>query len=180
MKTWWPEIITGCVLGALGFLAILSLLAANGCAAPLVGPAGQAVGGAAKLAAGVNSANFLIPLSILGVAAGVTVMFLGMPKIGLPAVLGSLTALVLTLVMARFAYLFAVLGALAAVGALVAGVVWKFRALRTAFAQVVEGVQNYKANMKDVPGNRVVVNETLASVQTPATQALVQQVKETL
>jgi hypothetical protein len=91
--------------------------------------------GAAHLDQGVNSANFLIPLSILGTALGVTVAFMGLTKIGLPAVIGSLTALVMTLVMARFAHLIATAGVLTAAGGLVYLVVSHIKGLKTALSE---------------------------------------------
>jgi hypothetical protein len=91
--------------------------------------------GAAHLYQGVNSANFLIPLSILGTALGVTVAFMGSAKIGLPAVLGSLTALVMTLVMARFAHLIATAGVLTAAAGLVYLVVSHIKGLKEALSE---------------------------------------------
>jgi hypothetical protein len=115
--------------------SMLPLLMIPGCfaAASHIPPA--VTNGAAHLDQGVNSANFLIPLSILGTALGVTVAFMGLAKIGLPAVIGSLTALVMTLVMARFAHLIATAGVLMAAAGLVYLVVSHIKGLKATLAE---------------------------------------------
>jgi hypothetical protein len=128
-----------------------------------------------KFTAAVNSANFLIPLSILGVAAGVTVLFLGLPKIGIPTVLGSLTALVLTLVTNRYAYLLAAAGILVVVGVVITVIVLQYRRIKTALAEVVKGVQAVKSMASSPTPEQI--NTVLQGEQSSATEKLVQEVK---
>jgi hypothetical protein len=165
-------------------LACVLLLA--GCySLPVTGNPGQAIGAAGKLAAAVNSTNFMIPLSILGVALGVTSMFMGNVKIGLPAVLGSITALVMTLAINRYASLMAAGGALAAAAALAIGIVLKYRSVAgqavsvgTALKEVVTGVQKVKDTIwSGMNFSRATINETLVKEQSPKTQELVQEIK---
>ena len=171
---------------AIAVMLVTLVLGAFGCySLPAGSPTAIPTTGVGRLAGAVTSSGFMVPLSILGVALGVTAMFMGVGKIGLPAVLGSLAALVLTLVTQRYANLVAGLGAIVAAGGLVLGIVWKYRTVAstaasvgTALKQVVQGVQDVKAYVKGI--DKDAVNKTLAADQDPKTQELVKNIKAEL
>jgi len=169
-------------------IAVMLVTMFVGCySLPTGSPASIPTTGVGRLAGAVTSSGFMVPLSILGVALGVTAMFMGVGKIGLPAVLGSLAALILTLVTQRYANLVAGLGAIVAAGGLVLGIVWKYRSVAgqalnvgQALKEVVKGVQNVKAFVTSKGVDKKDVNVMLSCEQSPETEKLVQEVKAEL
>ena len=171
-------------------ILVALILAATGCSVlPSVtspsGAHGNAISGVQKAA---GSLGFIIPLAILGIGLGVVGIYAGMGKLGIPVIVGSVAALVMTLATMRYANLMAVGGVLGAVVVAVWGLVSRYKGLATAatsattaLTQVVKGTQAVKDYVvQKYNADRIALNTMLAGDQTPETQAKVQEIKSDL
>ncbi len=117
-----------------------------------------------------KNSNWLVTISILGVAAG-AFAFLNGSKMGLPCIGASCISLFMALAVARFSMWMAVFGLIGSLASVCISVLVKNRAVK----EIVVGVQEYKSNT--VIGT---MNSVLAEKQSKSTQKLVQSVKSKL
>jgi len=119
----------------------------------------------------VQKTNWLVTISILGIAASAVALFNG-SKNAIPIAVGCFVALTLSLMVARFAYVLALGGTVVSVALSVYGIYVKSKAIK----EIVAGVQKYKnERMTDGPTLR----ERLAK-QSPSTKTIVKEVKAKL
>jgi MFS family permease len=119
-----------------------------------------------------KQSNWLVSLSILGIAAGVFALMNG-SKIGIPAAIASCVSLFMTLAVARFATWMAVCGIVGSVLACAASILLKNKAVK----ELILGVQR----VKESNGNKDEINKLVTEgVQTKSTQKLVQKIKSNL
>jgi len=116
-----------------------------------------------------KQSNWLVSISILGIAAGVFALMNG-SKIGIPAAIASCVSLFMTLAVARFATWMAVCGIVGSVLACAASILLKNKAL----LEIIKGVQLVK---EDGQSNAKIVTNLLRDNQSKPTQKLVQKIK---
>jgi uncharacterized protein YceK len=121
----------------------------------------------------VKKSNWMITVSILGVAVG-TFALLNGSKVGLPAIVASCVSLFMSLAVARYAGWMAVCGLIGAVAACAVSILVKNKA----FVEIIKGVQEVKNKVTTI--SKDAVNDVLAGTQSKLTQNLVQKVKSTL
>lgn len=97
-----------------------------------------------------KKANWLVTLSILGIAAGVFALVNGATKIGTAAIASASVSLFMSLAVARFALWMAIFGLIGSVAAALFSILVR----RKALVEIIKGVQNFKA------GERVGVDES--------------------
>jgi hypothetical protein len=119
-----------------------------------------------------KQSNWLVSISIIGIAAGVFALMNG-SKIGIPAAIASCVSLFMTLAVARFAAWMAVCGIVGSVLACVASILLKNKAI----SEFIIGIQK----VKESNGNKDEINKLVTEgVQTKSTQKLVQKIKGNL
>lgn len=119
-----------------------------------------------------KGSNWLVTMSILGIAAGAFAFFNG-SKIGIPCIGASCISLFMALAVARFSTWMAVFGLIGSLASVGISVLVKNRAVK----EIVTGVQT----MKDCqPTTKGVANTILADIQSKSTRKLVQNVKSKL
>lgn len=124
-----------------------------------------------------KQSNWLVSLSILGIAAGVFALMNG-SKIGIPAAIASCVSLFMTLAVARFALWMAVCGLMGSVAICAASILLKNKAIK----EIIIGVQLAKGEVGKQWSDRVqAINESQKVAQkSKSTQKLVQQIKGNL
>ena len=124
----------------------------------------------------VKKSNWLVTISILGVAAG-AFAFLNGSKIGLPAIGASCISLFMALAVARFATWMAICGLIGSILAVIISVLVKNKALK----EFICNIQNIKKAAKD-NGNTISEEaiEGILSKQVKSTKKVVQKVKNVL
>jgi hypothetical protein len=177
------------VLHALKTAAPLVVIVLSGCSCFAGGSSAIEVP-TGQVQEGVNpSLNFILPLAILGIAGGIAVSYLGVPKIGIPIATGSLAAIVATLVLIRYAGLIAIAGVILGVASLIWEFISRYRGMATTVANagstitdLVKGIQAVKAKIVNSKASvtKEDINQTLAENQSPQTKAVVQEVKSGL
>lgn len=124
----------------------------------------------------VQKTNWLVTISILGIAASVVALFHG-SKNAIPIAVGCFVCLVLALMVTRYAMVLASGGLIVALGVAGYAIYVKSKALR----QIIGGVQNYKGfcdKFTNTERDRVLRN--CLSGQSPSTKTIVKEVKEKL
>lgn len=119
-----------------------------------------------------KNSNWLVTLSILGIAAG-GFAFMNGSKMGLPCIGASCISLFMALAVARFSTWMAVFGLIGSLAAVGISVLIKNRAVK----EIVVGVQVVKNRHKVI---RSATNDMLTKQQSKSTQKLVQNVKNKL
>jgi len=122
----------------------------------------------------ISGTNWLVTISILGVAVGFFA-FLNGSKMGLPFIGACGVALFMSLAVIRFATWIAVLGLLGSVAAIVLSIVVKKKALR----EIIIGVENVK-RFKFNSNEKASVNRLMGEPQSKITEKVVQDIKSTL
>lgn len=125
----------------------------------------------------VKSTNWLVTVSILAIALSVAAVFNG-SKIGLGALIGSLTSLTMALMVARYATVIAFVGLILAVGVLIYSIFIKNRALFEIFNTVEKAKEVLKVedHLKIFNGD-----ESIASkIQSPITKKVVNKLQRKL
>lgn len=155
-------------------LMLLSWIFMPGCAVlqreetPIVIPApGVQLWQAAK------SSNWIVTLSILGIAGGVFATLNGQ-KWGIAVVVSCSVSLFMSLAVARFAWWMAICGLLGSVSLCVASIMSRKRAL----VEIIKGVQIFKKNELEPDAIRHLRGEL--SQQSPSTQKTVKKIKSDL
>jgi len=92
-----------------------------------------------------KKSNWLITLSILGIAAGVFALVNGSVKLGTASIASASVSLFMALAVARFALWMAVLGLIGSVAAALFSILVR----RKALVEIIRGVQWYKDNTDD-------------------------------
>ena len=161
--------ILACVL--FNNLAGCSLLPTSGSIITTVPTAAQQLFKAAK------NSNWLVTLSILGIAAG-AFAFLNGSKIGLPCIGASCISLFMALAVARFSTWMAVFGLIGSLASVGISVLVKNRAVK----EIVMGVQDLKKGFKVDQKEDLIDRSRRAqnNNQSKSTQKLVQNVKSKL
>lgn len=113
-----------------------------------------------------RNSNWLVTISVLGIAAGVFA-FLNGSKIGLPCIGASGVALFMALAVARFALWMAIFGLIGSIAAVVISVLIKNRALK----DVILGIQSVRDTFR--------LEKVDESVQKQITEGLSSQAKAT-
>jgi predicted lipid-binding transport protein (Tim44 family) len=118
--------------------------------------------------------------AVLATAGGVAAMTMGATTIGLPIVVGGLTTLVLMLTIAKYGAIIALAGVLVLLGGLAFLLLRQAKKYKTGFSEVVAGAQKVKDTLvKAGRAQKDEINKLLIEgIQSPKTQALVQEVKQ--
>ena len=162
-----------------GFWAIIAVLALTllswifmpGCAvlqskpAPIVAPTP-----ANQLWQAAKASNWLVTMSILGIAGGVFATLNGQ-KWGMAVVVSCSVALFMSLAVARFAWWMAICGLFGSVGLCVASIMSRKRAL----VEIIKGVQDYR-NTIDTRH----IDMELDHQQSEPTKKIIKKIKEKL
>lgn len=119
-----------------------------------------------------KNSNWLVTVSILGIAAGVFTMTNGATKLGLSSIAAASVSLFMALAVARFALWMAVFGLLVPLAA----ALFSILARRKALVEIITGVQEYR----DENGNSEVIDKTMDVNQSPITKRIVQTIKNGL
>ena len=127
---------------------------------------------AQQLFKAAKNSNWLVTISILGIAAG-AFAFLNGSKIGLPCIGASCISLFMALAVARFSTWMAVFGLIGSLASVGISVLVKNKAVK----EIVMGTQIVKDSQEI---NSSIVNDILVENQTKSTQKLVQSVKSKL
>ena len=151
----------------LGLIGGCSLFPTSGSTIATVPTATQQLWKAAK------NSNWLVTISILGVAAG-AFAFLNGSKMGLPCIGASCISLFMALAVARFSTWMAVFGLIGSLAAVGISVLVKNRAVK----EIVVGVQKYKDGYSG-SDSRSYLTDKLKE-QSKSTKKLVQNVKSKL
>jgi len=124
-----------------------------------------------------KQSNWLVSLSILGIAGGVFALMNG-SKIGIPAAIASCVSLFMTLAVARFATWMAVCGIVGSVLACAASILLRKKAL----VEIIKGVQQVKHDAGIGAGlaSPTEIRNILKENQSKPTQKLVQKIKGNL
>lgn len=130
--------------------------------------AGQQLWKAAK------DSNWLVTVSILGIAAG-AFAFLNGSKIGLPCIGASCISLFMSLAVARFSTWMAIFGLIGSLAAVGISVLVKNRAVQ----EIVAGGQEFKKDLNSYPPAPR-FNKIQSEIQSKSTKKLVQNVKSKL
>jgi hypothetical protein len=168
-------IMTGTVIGTIIFCIILLIvLLVNGCSLLPTGgnsittipSAGQQLWKAAK------DSNWLVTVSILGIAAG-AFAFLNGSKMGLPCIGASCISLFMALAVARFSMWMAVFGLIGSLASVCISVLVKNRAVK----EIVIGGQAFKEDDRTSGDSKHLFNALQFVKQSKSTQKLVQNIK---
>lgn len=92
-------------------------------------------------------ANWLVTLSILGIAAGVFAMINGATKLGTAAIASASVSLFMALAVARFALWMAVFGLIGSVAAALFSILVR----RKALVEIIQGGQAFKKDLNNYP-----------------------------
>lgn len=104
----------------------------------------------------VKKSNWLVTLSILGIAAGVFALVNGSVKLGTASIASASVSLFMALAVARFALWMAVFGLIGSVIAALFSILVR----RKALVEIIRGVQKHKDSIiEDTGGLRVRLNE---------------------
>ena len=128
---------------------------------------------AQQLFKAAKNSNWLVTISILGVAAG-AFAFLNGSKMGLPCIGASCISLFMALAVARFSMWMAVFGLIGSLASVGISVLVKNRAVK----EIVEGGQSFKRSNDEVTSDSFLLCQKDA--QSKSTQKLVQNVKSKL
>ena len=131
---------------------------------------------AQQLFKAAKNSNWLVTLSILGIAAG-AFAFLNGSKIGLPCIGASCISLFMALAVARFSTWMAVFGLIGSLASVGISVLVKNRAVKeiVAGSQIFkEGTEHFDLDLSNI------FNDCQKNAQTKSTQKLVQSVKSKL
>lgn len=120
-----------------------------------------------------KASNWLVTMSILGIAGGVFATLNGQ-KWGLAVVVSCSVSLFMSLAVARFAWWMAVCGLFGSVGICIASILTRKRAL----VEIIKGVQKIKKGYAIV--EQIVANNILAKEQSKPTRKIVQKIKVNL
>ena len=118
-----------------------------------------------------KKANWLVTLSIIGIAAGVFAMVNGATKIGMASIAGCSVSLFMSLAVARFALWMAVFGLIGSVAAALFSILVR----RKALVEIIRGVQKFKNG----PFDGISIKERLED-QSKTTKQIVNNVKSEL
>jgi hypothetical protein len=130
-----------------------------------------------RITEALKSTNWLVTLSILGMAVSVMAIMNG-SKMGIGALLGSLTSLTLSLMVIKYAGLIAIIGLVASVGLCGYAIYVK----RKGMIEVVKNVQEI-VDTQERTGMGIETSLTLRDIldkQSPTTQKIVAKIKEKL
>jgi hypothetical protein len=116
--------------------------------------------------------NWLVTVSILGIAAGVFALVNGAVKLGTASIASASVSLFMALAVARFAFWMALFGLIGSI----ASALFSILARRKALVEIIKGVQTYR----NENGNSAVIDKTLDEVQTSSTKQIVQVIKNGL
>ena len=132
---------------------------------------------AKQLWTAAKKSNWLVTLSILGVAAGVFALVNGAAKLGIASIASASVSLFMALAVARFALWMAVFGL---IGSIVAAL-FSILVRRKALVEIIKGVQKFKLGEKNssntIPGT-LLRNEL--KKQSPTTKTIVGNIKNEL
>jgi len=129
------------ILGMIGVLASgCSMLSRQGPQPVITEPPTPGV----QLWQAVKKSNWLVTISILGIAGGVFALANGSAKLGSAVIASGSTSLFMTLAVSRFAMWMAVFGLLGSLAA----VLFSILARRKALVEIIKGVQDYKDNLR--------------------------------
>lgn len=124
-----------------------------------------------------RSSNWLVTLSILGIAGGVFAIANGSGKLGSATAAGSSVSLFLALAVARYAAWMAVMGLIASIAAVLFSILVRRRAL----VEIIKGVQNFKsAERLDPEGNQTQLLRNRLKEQSNTTKKIVGNIKNEL
>jgi len=161
------------------FIAILILIATSGCATLrefLQGPDAETIAPkpTEQLWQAAKKSNWLVTLSILGVAAGVFALINGSVKLGIAAIASCSVSLFMALAVARFALWMAVFGLIGSAAAALFSILVRRRAL----VEIIRGVQNAKDTYA-FDNNTAPLKDELAK-QSNTTKTIVSKLKNEL
>jgi len=126
----------------------------------------------------IKKSNWLVTLSILGIAAGVFALINGAAKLGAASIAASATSLYLSLAVARYAEWMAVCGLIGSIAAALFSIVARRRAL----FEIIEGNEIYKKIIEANP--KAAYKQSFASVhddvQSKSTRKLVADVRASI
>lgn len=121
--------------------------------------------------------NWLVTLSILGIAAGVFAMVNGSTKIGMASMAGCSVSLFMSLAVARFALWMAVFGLIGSVLAALFSILVR----RKALVEIIKGVQNFRTGEKiGIDESSLNLLDNRLEEQSKTTKKIVNNVKNTL
>ena len=124
-----------------------------------------------------KKSNWLVTLSILGMAGGVFALVNGSVKMGSATIAATSVSLFMTLAVARFALWLAVCGVIGSI----AVVLFSILARRRALVEIIRGVQNFKsAERFDPNGDNAQLLRNRLEEQSPTTKKIVGDVKNKL
>jgi len=128
-----------------------------------------------RLYESIRKSNWLVTLSILGIAIGVFAMINGAPKLGLASIASGATSLYLSLAVARYAEWMAVCGLIGSVAAALVSIVVR----RKALFEIIKGNEVYKSIIETNPKAvyKHYFSNAQDSVQSTSTRKLVADVK---
>ena len=129
-------------------------------------PPGEQLWEAAK------KSNWLVTLSILGVAAGVFALVNGAVKLGTASIASASVSLFMALAVARFALWMAVFGLIGSIAAALFSIFVR----RKALIEIIKGVQTIKNVSVDPDNAKVILNDT----QSSSTKQIVGNIKNSL
>lgn len=125
----------------------------------------------------VRKSNWLVTLSILGIAAGVFALMNGSVKLGTASIVSASVSLFMALAVARFAVWMAVFGLIGSVAA----VLFSILVRRKALMEIIRGTQEIKNyGVKQVNLNRDGLNRLLGDTQSRTTKRIVGKMKNEL
>jgi len=152
---------------------LLAVLMLSGCAVPVQVAEQPAIAetAAEALMIAVQKTNWLVTISILGIAASAVAMFNG-NKNAIPIAVGCFVSLILALMVARFAFVLALSGLAVSVVLVGYTVYIKNRAMK----EIVGGVQLFKEG----DGGAAHDLRAYLHVQSPSTKTIVREVREKL
>lgn len=127
---------------------------------------------ATQLWQAIKSSNWIITLSILGVAGGIFATLNGQ-KWGMAVIVSCCVSLFMALAVARFAWWMAICGLIGSLGLCTASILSRKRAL----IEIIKGVQNFRENDKV---HRFAIDPKLKISQSKSTKKIVKKIKEKL
>jgi len=120
----------------------------------------------------VKNSNWLVTISIIGIAAGFFA-FLNGSKIGLPAIGASCVSLFMALAVARFALWMAIFGMIGSLASVIISILVKNKALK----EIVFGVQKVK-DITPETDNHLKNVKTILAKQVKSTKKIVAKIKD--
>lgn len=121
-----------------------------------------------------KKSNWLVTISILGIAGGVFAMANGASKLGIATIASSSASLFMALAVARFSMWLAVCGLVGSIAA----VLFSILARRKALVEIIKGVQNFKINREPLLIEEI--NGILGAEQANTTKKIVGNIKNEL